>query len=125
MITVYEVKPNGFLGRTKQINPSEGVGSGWVYDEPSAPICKWENATWVVYEKEPLDISLNYNPDAIAEEHRNKRDKLLAASDFTQLPDVPLSDELKQKWTVYRQELRDITNQEGFPLTCVFPDQPA
>jgi len=39
-----------------------------------------------------------------------ERDKQLAASDWTQVPDSPLSDEKKEAWRVYRQALRDFPN---------------
>jgi Phage tail assembly chaperone protein len=51
-----------------------------------------------------------------------KRNKLLLQSDWTQLGDIPAA--TKEKWAAYRQALRDITKQEGFPLTVVFPEQP-
>lgn len=38
----------------------------------------------------------------------SKRNRKLLASDWTQLPDCPLSDSKKQEWAVYRQALRDI-----------------
>lgn len=43
---------------------------------------------------------------------RYERGQLLAASDWTQMPDSPLSPEKKQEWAAYRQALRD------FPETC-------
>lgn len=53
---------------------------------------------------------------------RTKRDALLSASDWTQLPDVPL--ETKALWATYRQALRDITDQTGFPFDVVWPESP-
>jgi hypothetical protein len=53
---------------------------------------------------------------------RYKRNNLLAQSDWTQLPDVP--DSLKQVWATYRQALRDVTLQAGFPTDVVWPTQP-
>lgn len=44
---------------------------------------------------------------------RAERDRRLAASDWTQLPDAPLSDEQKAAWAVYRQALRDMTETAG------------
>lgn len=38
---------------------------------------------------------------------RNMRNELLANTDWTQFPDVPISEEMRQKWQQYRQELRD------------------
>lgn len=51
-----------------------------------------------------------------------KRQMLLIQSDWTQLPDVPLSD--KEAWAVYRQELRDITSQPDFPNVIIWPTPP-
>lgn len=52
---------------------------------------------------------------------REKRDRLLSSSDWTQLPDSPPNIEL---WRAYRQELREITKQEGFPLNVNWPTPP-
>lgn len=49
------------------------------------------------------------------------RTQLLVNSDWTQLPDVPLSAEKKAQWATYRQALRDITNQSGFPDNINWP----
>lgn len=57
----------------------------------------------------------------ITEEIRKERNRLLVESDFSQLSDSPLSEEQKEEWRVYRQALRDITSQDGFPLNVVFP----
>jgi len=38
---------------------------------------------------------------------RRQRDRLLAASDWTQMPDSPLTDEQRAAWATYRQALRD------------------
>lgn len=39
---------------------------------------------------------------------RNQRDTKLYVCDWTQLPDAPISQELKEQWAVYRQALRDV-----------------
>jgi len=52
---------------------------------------------------------------------RRKRDGLLMASDWTQLPDVPLA--TKEAWATYRQALRDITEQAD-PFNIVWPVEP-
>jgi hypothetical protein len=41
-------------------------------------------------------------------EVRNKRDQLLAQSDWTQMADSPLSAEQKAAWAAYRQQLRNL-----------------
>lgn len=40
------------------------------------------------------------------------RNNLLKESDFKMLSDFPISEEEREQWTVYRQELRDMTKQE-------------
>ena len=52
------------------------------------------------------------------------RNILLKQSDWTQLSDVPLSEEEKQKWAVYRQSLRDITKDFLTPDRVVWPSRP-
>lgn len=56
---------------------------------------------------------------------RATRNEMLSASDYTQLSDVGLTAEEKEAWKVYRQALRDITEQSGFPDTVVFPISPS
>lgn len=51
-----------------------------------------------------------------------KRQKLLIRSDWTQMPDVQLQN--KTEWATYRQELRDITDQPGYPFNVIWPTAP-
>lgn len=44
----------------------------------------------------------------------NSRDTMLKNSDYLMMSDYPLDEETKQKWAIYRQELRDITKQEAW-----------
>jgi hypothetical protein len=52
---------------------------------------------------------------------RLHRDKLLAASDWTQLPDAPVD---KEAWAAYRQALRDLPAQGGDADKIIFPSKP-
>jgi len=52
---------------------------------------------------------------------RDKRNDLLTASDWTQVADAPVD---QTAWATYRKALRDITDQEGFPDTLVWPVEP-
>jgi hypothetical protein len=52
---------------------------------------------------------------------RRSRDALLAASDWTQVPDAPVD---QVAWATYRQALRDITAQAGFPEQINWPEAP-
>lgn len=55
---------------------------------------------------------------------RNNRQIRLVSSDWTQLPDAPISIEKKQEWIIYRQALRDITNSTSFPWDIIWPTAP-
>ena len=61
----------------------------------------------------------------IIERMRQWRDILLTQSDWTQLPDSPLSDSKKQEWATYRQALRDFPASWTPADTANFPDQPS
>ncbi|HEY7821984.1 MAG TPA: tail fiber assembly protein, partial [Acidimicrobiia bacterium] len=52
---------------------------------------------------------------------RAKRDRLLAASDWTQVADAPVD---QQAWAAYRQTLRDIPQDFATPDDVVWPEQP-
>lgn len=52
---------------------------------------------------------------------RGERDQLLTASDWTQAPDAPVD---QAAWATYRQALRDIPQQQGFPSEIAWPAQP-
>ena len=62
------------------------------------------------------------NADNIAAKHvRQERDKLLAETDYLALSDVTMSD----AWKTYRQNLRDIPAQSGFPNSVTYPTKPS
>ena len=52
---------------------------------------------------------------------RQHRDKLLTKSDWTQLPDAPVD---ASAWSTYRQALRDVPQQAGFPVDITWPEEP-
>jgi hypothetical protein len=52
---------------------------------------------------------------------RQSRGEKLKDSDWTQVADAPVD---KAAWATYRQALRDVTGQEGFPWTITWPTQP-
>ncbi len=60
-----------------------------------------------------------------AEEARAQRDKLLAATDWTQVLDAPIDAATREAYRAYRQAIRDIPEQEGFPGTITWPELPS
>jgi len=57
-----------------------------------------------------------------AAEVRAERNAKLATTDWTQGADTPQA--TKDKYAPYRQALRDIPTQSGFPNTIAWPTQP-
>ena len=58
---------------------------------------------------------------------RLKRDALLKESDWTLMPDSPLSDSKKTEWATYRQSLRDLPSNNNDITSIddvVFPNKP-
>jgi hypothetical protein len=72
------------------------------------------------YRQLPEDLS--FITAERSQEVRAQRDHLLSASDWTQVLDAPVD---RQAWAAYRQALRDIPQQPGFPLDVQWPEQPA
>lgn len=61
---------------------------------------------------------------ALAAHIRAERDRRLAECDWTQLADAPLSEDERDAWCAYRQELRDVPQQAGFPGVAEWPQEP-
>lgn len=59
-------------------------------------------------------------PETQWREVRRERNKLLLASDYTQLADVTID---KEAWATYRQALRDVTTQQD-PFNIIWPFAP-
>lgn len=94
-----------FAAGINAIACANDVGPGWLYNDGafSAPPVL------------PPDTAL------LAASAREKRNALLAESDWTQLADAPVD---SLAWSNYRQALRDVPQQLGFPLNIVWPVAP-
>lgn len=55
---------------------------------------------------------------------RRIRNQLLAACDWTQLSDAPLTDAERAVWASYRQALRDVTDGVTDPAAIIWPERP-
>lgn len=69
----------------------------------------------------PQQPTLRKTIEELENEVRSYRDMLLVSSDWTQVADAPVD---QAAWAVYRQALRDITLQEGFPEDVSWPTKP-
>ena len=105
--TVLTDIPESVDSNTHYVQQGEFIQFG---EPPAFGVWDWESYSW-------------QQDRALAEKSvRAKRQSLLTASDWTQLPDVPL--ETKAAWAVNRQALRDITTQVGFPFDVAWPESP-
>jgi len=73
---------------------------------------EWDarEATWVAGEDSRKAVEV-----------RAERNAKLAATDWTQIADATVD---KTAWAIYRQALRNVPTQAGFPNTVVWPTQP-
>lgn len=115
------------------IEIDEGVGDkynlcqshyfpGGLYTMDGIPRYKWDGTQTVERTEEELEVD---RLPGIAAQARAQRDKLLADCDWTQTLDAPIDTDTKEAYRVYRQALRDIPQQEGFPRDIVWPELPA
>lgn len=86
----------------------------------SIPYIQNNIAYTVVVEPKTQD-ELDADYQAKASTVRAQRNKLLAECDWTQLADAQVD---KVAWAAYRQALRDVPSQDGFPDTITWPDKP-
>lgn len=124
-----QAQPGEFAIEGSAKDLTQYVVDGVVYDYTQAEMAakstvpfgyKWKMPERVVV-KDLADALIEANLAATAIALRNK---LLAESDWTQLPDVHEGTTPLQ-WRVYRQGLRDVPQQEGFPNSIVWPEMPS
>lgn len=81
-----------------------------------------EDLSWSV-ERIPEKTEAEKREDA-EKSVRAKRDSLISETDYLLASDYPISAEDLEAVKVYRQALRDVPQQEGFPFDVVWPDLP-
>ena len=84
---------------------NKATGHGAVFDDAE------DMSNWPDFQPDPVAAS--------ATQVRAQRDKLLAASDT-----MALADRITDEWRTYRQALRDLPAQDGFP-NVTFPVAPS
>lgn len=90
--------------------------NGAVIKKPTKPSnsCFWDDVSFLWVENSQLK----------AVEVKGIRNTKLSNSDWTQIPNTPLTTEQQLAWATYRQELRDISQQSGYPFNVVWPVAP-
>lgn len=74
---------------------------------------------WVIEAKTPEAI------EASKKEVRDERSRRLQACDWVVVFHTEKGTNIPLEWEMYRQQLRDITTQDGFPHNVTWPSPPA
>ena len=103
-----------------QISSRDGVkqdaSNNWVEKYVARDMFAGTTVDGVTTTKAQHEAAYQAGLDATAAEgHRTTRNKLLADSDWTQVNDSPLSNEVKTAWATYRQELRGLSDADAWP----------
>ena len=97
--------------------------TGWSFDRYTVE-CPYDTGLQGRVEQhiaEWLSTARKREIETLAKPIRAERNRLLADTDRTQLPDAPEDVEIKNAYRNYRQALRDIPEQAGFPYSVEFP----
>ena len=116
------------IGNTSIPKGATGLEAYGLYpivgDEPSHT--DRERIAGPQYVFDGAQVNRVYSVEAIPDEEkagqvRAERNTKLAATDWTQVADAPVD---KEAWATYRQALRDVPQQAGFPWAVEWPAQP-
>lgn len=112
------------LGEDVSKSPNNSPNTFSKYSE-LAQWCNSNNAMIVdrgdYYEAVPVPEPTE---EELARNVRGIRDVKLSETDYLVVPDYPISEENLTEVKAYRQALRDITEQVGFPKDVIWPDVP-
>jgi hypothetical protein len=146
---MYRVKSTGEIksqGEVRSMYPNTSFPSQWtpalveelgldpVFESPTPTTTRYQTAfkdgveqdaqgrwlwKWSISE---MDDEAKAAKDAEqAKNIRSDRDKRLSDTDWTQVADAPVD---KAVWATYRQALRDVPAQTGFPYDITWPSKP-
>lgn len=110
---IYEFTVQPVVGKYKKIiegAPEQNAENGIYYQ------------TWQVVDMSDEEKAVQNTERA--GQVRRERDSRLYRTDWILLSDAPVSETKKQEYIVYRQALRDVPGQAGFPWDVVWPNNP-
>ena len=96
-------------------------------NDNEVPVWRHETESWELvpdYVEEETPSPTPLTEAELAAAARAHCDDLLRACDWTQIPDAPFTEAQREEWQAYRQALRDLPGQEGFPETIEWPVAP-
>ena len=115
MATHAAIVENGVVVNIALAEPDFAAEQGWIVSDTAKIGDLWDGQTFTSAAAPAPDIDAQW---AII---RAERNRLLVASDWTQLPDAPAD---AAAWATYRQALRDVTTQAN-PFAIVWPESPS
>lgn len=118
--------------------PANGPDADWMAENSCLPVTVWlahednqklipvepyilDDQVYTVAVEDKTADELEADKQSLAAKVRAERNRLLSDYDWTQLADAPVDSVIYAK---YRQDLRDITKQDSFPFSVVWPDKP-
>lgn len=110
--------PDGYVMVDVIPQPMPGAGEKVVPGLPILQDGQWVQS-WNVVSMDAQEIAEREQAKAV--DVRAERNRLLTESDWTQVADAPVD---QAAWAQYRQALRDITTQSGFPSAVTWPVAP-
>lgn len=146
---MYRIKSNGRVesqGSIRKMFPNVSLPRVWdesvlaylgvdpVFESPTPTTTRYQTAfkdgleqdaqgrwlwKWTVSEMD--DEAKASLDEGQAKSVREQRNKLIAECDWTQVADAPVD---KEAWATYRQALRDVPAQAGFPWDVTWPIKP-
>lgn len=129
---VRSMYPNSSLPRVWDSAVCDDLGIDPILETPAPTTTRFQSAfhsgleqdslgnwvwSWTVTDWDEEHITTA--TEAQATTVRTDRNKRLSDSDWTQTMDAPVD---QVAWATYRQELRDISTQEGFPWDVIWPE---
>ena len=146
---MYRVKSTGEIksqGEVRSMYPNTSFPSQWtpalveelgldpVFESPTPTTTRYQTAfkdgveqdaqgrwLWKWSISEMSDETKAAKDAEQAKNIRSDRDKRLSDTDWTQVADAPVD---KAVWATYRQALRDVPAQAGFPYDITWPEKP-
>lgn len=115
----YVAVPGVFSHTRHRMNIESMTVEDFVPDSPG-------DSELIRYEWDPVSWAWVSKPTilSVANNARMLRDSLLGGCDWTQIPDAALTEQQKEDWRSYRQALRDVPDQAGFPNEIIWPEPP-
>ena len=113
--------------------PDELLASYDVYPYTRPKPDQYDSLAWRLIDDEFVNVNgawmLPYKLEALPQEQaeaniRNRRDSLLKKTDWVVIMHTEKGTNIPMEWELYRQALRDITAQAGFPYEVTWPTKP-